>query len=333
MATPYRLQRCHRLAVAADFRQPADGTHRHDRRRSDDACVALPAGSLAGTGRADPPRNLRLLRKGVQRPERREPSAVVLYNNHAGALNPTVAGTPAITIPVVAITAAQGATLDGLIAAGPTTLTWDDDYVAFPYGTGGLISGFSSFGLAADLSFKPNIGAPGGGIYSSYPLELGGATTLSGTSMSSPHVAGGVALILQAKPKLNSQTMMTRLQNSADAKNWSGNAALGFLDHTFRQGAGMLDIVGTIQATTVVEPGQIAVGESQAVPSTTTIQVKNEGAAAVVYDLAHVAGVAAGPNTQSGASYNISGAFDAPATVTFSAPSVVVPAGGTRAST
>ncbi len=38
-------------------------------------------------------------------------SAIVLYNNAAGALAPTVAGTPAITIPVVAITAAQGATL------------------------------------------------------------------------------------------------------------------------------------------------------------------------------------------------------------------------------
>ena len=36
-------------------------------------------------------------------------AAVVLYNNVAGALSPTVAGTPPITIPVVAITAADGA--------------------------------------------------------------------------------------------------------------------------------------------------------------------------------------------------------------------------------
>jgi minor extracellular serine protease Vpr len=68
--------------------------------------------------------------------------------------------------------------------------------------TGGLISGFSSFGLAADLSLKPNIGAPGGCIYSAYPLEAGGYATLSGTSMSAPHVAGGVALIKQARPEI-----------------------------------------------------------------------------------------------------------------------------------
>ncbi|MFO1286420.1 MAG: hypothetical protein U1F49_07755 [Rubrivivax sp.] len=35
---------------------------------------------------------------------------MVLYNNTAGGLSPTVAGTPAITIPVVMITQAQGNT-------------------------------------------------------------------------------------------------------------------------------------------------------------------------------------------------------------------------------
>ena len=227
-----------------------------------------------------------------------------------GALAPTVAGTPAITIPVVAITATQGATLDGLIAGGPTTLTWDDDYVAFPYGTGGLISGFSSFGMAPDLSFKPNIGAPGGGIYSSYPLEQGGAATLSGTSMSSPHVAGGVALVLQARHQRADDADAAReLRGPGQLVGQPGSRIDP--DHAFRQGAGMLDIIGTIQSKTVVDPEHIGVGESAAGPKSTRITVKNEGATAVTYDLGHVAGLATGPNTQSGASYNITGVFDA----------------------
>ncbi|MES2960368.1 MAG: S8 family serine peptidase [Pseudomonadota bacterium] len=254
-------------------------------------------------------------------------AAVVLYNNAAGALAPTVAGPVAITIPVVAITQAQGITLSGLIGTGPTTLTWTNNYVGYPFGTGGLISGFSSFGMTAELGFKPNIGAPGGAIFSAYPLELGGTATLSGTSMSSPHVAGGAALILEARPKFKAQGLMARLQNTADPKNWSGSAGLGLLDHSFRQGAGMLDIVGTIDATTVVEPSQIAAGESAAGPKTTTITVKNEGNSAVTYALSHVAGVASGPNTQTGASYNISNVYDAPATVAFSAASVAVAPG------
>jgi minor extracellular serine protease Vpr len=295
---------------------------------TNDGCAALPAGSLAGRAV--------LIRRGTctfyikaSNALNAGAAAVVIYNNTAGALGATVAGTPAITIPVVTITAAQGATLDGLIAAGPTTLTWTASYVSFPFGTGGLISGFSSFGLAPDLSLKPSIGAPGGAIFSTYPLELGGAATLSGTSMSSPHVAGAAALVLEAKPNTPSNGMAARLQNSADPKAWSGNAGLGLLDHAFRQGAGMLDIPGTVLSTTVIEPPQLAVGESQGGPRTFTLTVKNQGAADAIYDLGHTAGVAAGANTQSGASYMPSGYFIAPASVAFSAPSVAVPAGGT----
>jgi minor extracellular serine protease Vpr len=298
----------------------------------DDGCAALPADSM--TGKAV------LIRRGTCsfyqkafNAQEAGAAAVVLYNNQAGAINPTVAGTPAITIPVVAITAAQGVTLHNLIAAGPTTLVWTADSVGFPFGTGGLISGFSSFGLSADLNLKPNIGAPGGGIFSTYPLELGGAATLSGTSMSAPHVAGGVALILQARPNTSSNAMMARLQNSADPKNWSGNAGLGFLDFAHRQGAGMLDIVGTIQATTVVEPSQLSVGESEFGPKTFTLTVKNEASGPVTYNLSHAAALATGPNNACAAttcpgSYNTTGTFNAPSTVSFSAPSVTVPPGG-----
>jgi subtilisin family serine protease len=252
-------------------------------------------------------------------------SAVVLYNNAAGALNPTVAGTPPVTIPVVAITQSAGQA----IASQPgATLTWGPFTVTSAVSTGGLISGFSSFGLAADLSLKPQIGAPGGLIYSSYPIELGSYATLSGTSMSAPHVAGGVALILEANPRIPAQAMQARIQNTADPKNWSLNPGLGLLDHVHRQGAGMLDIMGTINATTVVEPSQLSLGESEFGPKTFTINVKNGGSNAVTYDLSHIAGIATGPNTQSGSSYAITGFFSAPASVTFSSPNVWVPAGG-----
>src|SRR5262245_41279981 len=291
---------------------------------ADDCCTPLAAGSLAGTAV--------LIRRGTCSFHQKAfngqsagAAAVVIYNNVAGALAITVEGTPAITIPVVTITAAQGATLDAAIAAGSTTLTWTGNFAGFPFGTGGLISGFSSFGLPPDLSFKPNIGAPGGGIRSSYPLELGGTATLSGTSMSSPHVAGGVALILEANPRIPANGMLARLQNAADPKLWSGNPGLGLLDHSFRQGAGMLDIVGTLQARVVIEPSQFSLGESETGPKTVRLTVKNSGDA-VTYALGHTASLAAGPNSTSGASYAISGEFDAPATVTFSAPSVSVPA-------
>jgi len=244
-------------------------------------------------------------------------NAVVLYNNVAGTVNPTVAGVPAITIPVVAITQASGQ----LIAAtAGATLTWGAQTVVSVSPTGGLISSFSSYGLAPDLTLKPNIGAPGGNIFSTIPLELGAWGDNSGTSMASPHVAGGVALLLQARPKTRPDAVKTLLQNSADPKNWWGNPGLGFLDNTHRQGAGMLDIVGAIQATTSVEPSELALGESEAGPATRTLTIENKGNAPVTYNLGHTAALATGANSFT------PGFFAAFAGVSFSAPSVTVAA-------
>lgn len=255
-------------------------------------------------------------------------AAVVLYNNAAGALNPSVATGPVINIPVVAVTAAQGATLDGLIAGGPTTLVWTGNVVGFPFGTGGLISGFSSFGMAADLSLKPDIGAPGGGIVSTLPLAQGGSGPNSGTSMSSPHVAGAVALLLEAKPKTSAQSVRSRLQNSADPTLWSGNPVLGFLEQAHRQGAGMLDIDDTILATTHVEPGKLSLGESSVGPSVQTLTIKNDGGSPVTYDLSHAPALATGPAPIAPATFQSVGSFANFASASFSAASVVVPAGG-----
>jgi minor extracellular serine protease Vpr len=312
----------------------------------DDACTAPAAGSLAGQAV--------LIRRGgcgfhvkASNAQAAGAAAVVLYNNAPGALNPSVAGTPAVTIPVVAITAAQGATLDAAIAAGPTSLNWSAAAVAFPFGTGGLISGFSSFGMAADLTVKPDVGAPGGGILSSYPLELGGSATLSGTSMSSPHTAGVAALILQALPHAalgrdsavvgrNPPPMInmaTRLMNTAKPKNWSGNPGLGLLDHSFRQGGGMIDAVAAVQSQQFVVPGKFSTGESQAGSTVQRLTIRNDALVPVTYTLGHSAGMAAGPNNSTGTIFTVSAFFDAPATVSFSAPTVVVPAKGTASVT
>ncbi|HXW09881.1 MAG TPA: S8 family serine peptidase, partial [Steroidobacteraceae bacterium] len=249
-------------------------------------------------------------------------AAVVLYNNVAGRINPTVAGAMPITIPVVAISDTEGVLINNRLAAGPVTLTWTDDLGSFLSATGGLISSFSSYGLSPDLTVKPDIGAPGGNIYSAYPLEKGGYANISGTSMASPHVAGGVALLVQANPKTPSQVVRTILQNSADPKNWWGNPALGFLDNVHRQGAGMVDIDDAILATTRIEPAKLALGESQAGPATRTLTIRNDGDAAVTYDLSHVPALSTGPNTFTPAFVT---GF---ATVAFSAPSVTVPAKG-----
>jgi len=288
---------------------------------ANDACAALPAGSLAG--------KVVLIRRGTcsfniksVNAQNAGAAGVIIYNNVAGIQNITVAGVPAVTIPVVSVSQASGALINGRIAAGATTLTWTSTLTSEPNTTANVISAFSSYGLSPTLDVKPDIGAPGGFIYSTYPLEKGGHAILSGTSMASPHTAGAVALLLEAHPGLTPDEVRTVLQNTADPHAWWGLPTGPYLDNVHRQGAGMLRIVDAIQTTATVTPSKLALGESEFGPATRVLTIHNNGASAVTFNVSHRSALATGPNT-----FTV-GFFNAPSTVTFSSPSVTVAAGG-----
>lgn len=209
--------------------------------------------------------------------------AVIVHNNVAGNFSGTLGQEPSEPIVAVGISLAAGEYIRSLTEP---TITWTDRSGIFPDPNGGKISSFSSWGLAPDLSLKPDLGAPGGNIYSTYPLEQGGHAILSGTSMASPHVAGAVALMLQANPGTAVEDVRDILQNSADPALLSGFPEDYLLyEHVHRQGAGMVDVDDSILSTTLVKPGKIALGETDGTPITKTVTVHNSNNADVTYDL------------------------------------------------
>jgi minor extracellular serine protease Vpr len=250
--------------------------------------------------------------------------AVVISNNVSGVFNGTLGAPLANPKPVVGISLEDGNFLRA--QATPLTMTWTDQQGSFPSPTGGLISSFSSYGLSPDLVLKPDIGAPGGNIYSTYPIELGAYATLSGTSMSSPHVAGEAALLLQARPGTKAADVRRMLQNTAVPAPWFGNPGLGYLDNVHRQGAGMVHIDKAILAQVVVSPGKISAGEGEAGPYQQVLTAKNSGSSPVTFDLSYVNALSTGGVTTP--SFSTSDA-----SVAFSSGSVTVPAGGSRSFT
>jgi len=292
-----------------------------------DGCNPLPAGSLTGT--------IVLIRRGTctffvkaTNAQNAGAAGVVLYNNTAGALNPTVAGTPAITIPVVAVTDVAGAAINAAIAsAGGATLTWTAQGAYLPQSTGGLISSFSSWGPTAELGLKPDVSAPGGLIRSTWPdQQFGGHNVISGTSMATPHVAGAAAVLLSAGK--SPASIPTLLSNNAVPTVWSGNPATGIFDSPLRQGAGLIKVDRSVVATTTVSPRKISLGEG--VGGAQILAITNSGSAPVTYDLSSQTAISPFPTDSRWPNIWANNGFDAfEETVTFSSPSVTVQPGST----
>ncbi|HDJ96816.1 MAG TPA: hypothetical protein ENG45_01955 [Candidatus Aenigmarchaeota archaeon] len=91
------------------------------------------------------------------------------------------------------------------------------------------VPSWSSRGPTDDGRVKPDLVAPGVGIISTW--KDNSFKSLSGTSMSTPHVSGVVALLLEAKPELKPDEVKEILKSTA--------VDLGYDENT--QGAGKVD--------------------------------------------------------------------------------------------
>lgn len=119
--------------------------------------------------------------------------------------------------------------------------------------TAGKMSYFSSWGPTPDLRIKPEITAPGGGIYST--AEDGKYQNMSGTSMASPQVAGASAVIKQyireKDIKVENTADFTKLLLMNTAKPVLYKEGTPYFVR--QQGSGALDLKNALNTTVVVK--------------------------------------------------------------------------------
>ena len=245
-------------------------------------------------------------------------TAIVIHNNAPGIYHGSLEAPLDPPFIAVSISEEQGMEIRSL--ESPAYITWTGRLGTFPSPTGGLISPASAYGLSPDLALKPDIGAVGGNTYSTYPQDQGRYATLDGVSASSAQVAGGVALLMEARPDTSPQGVRDILQNTADPQLWSLAPGYGFVDHVHRQGAGLLDIDEALLAQTRIEPGKLSLGEGEAGFHYVRLAVENLGAQEVTYDLSF-------ENALSTGGVNEPTYYLSDAAVQFSSASVTVPAG------
>lgn len=121
--------------------------------------------------------------------------ACIIYNNEPGEIGLNLEGGKAL-IPCVSVTMATGEQLAAALEKNPeATITFAEEEALVESSTAYEMSSFSSWGVSPDLKLEPDIAGPGGNIYST--TDEGTYGYMSGTSMSSPNVAGLAALLKQ----------------------------------------------------------------------------------------------------------------------------------------
>ncbi|KAJ1948382.1 hypothetical protein EC988_005195, partial [Linderina pennispora] len=184
---------------------------------------------------------------------------VLVYNFENELMSPTSVS-PNVTIPLVVIKLADGETIQGELKRGTVTLTATNHTVSEINPSGGQVSHFSSWGPDPELYLSPAVGAPGGNIFSTFPLALGGYTSLSGTSMASPYVAGMAALTLQSrKMRVSAGEVKRLILESAHPIN-DGNKTE--LLSPLRQGSGLANIFDSLSALATIDPPQISINST-----------------------------------------------------------------------
>lgn len=120
---------------------------------------------------------------------------VIVHNNNTSGFV-SMQTEEAITIPYLFMLQKAGNEIKAASEAGETvTANFTGETTSIPAPIQGELSSFSSWGLTPDLDFKPEITAPGGNILSTQQEDS--YSLMNGTSMASPHVAGGSALVLE----------------------------------------------------------------------------------------------------------------------------------------
>ena len=119
-----------------------------------------------------------------------------------------------------------------------------------------VIADFSAGGPnGIDLGFKPDVGAPGVNIYSSIPK---GWESFSGTSMASPHVAGGAALLLQRHPTWTPAQVKSALVLTGRPV-WTDSTHRNEVAPT-REGGGLIDLAAANNPLVFASPSDISFG-------------------------------------------------------------------------
>jgi subtilisin family serine protease len=162
-----------------------------------------------------------------------------------------------------------------------------DEIVGLPWAFGGRASYFTSWGGLNELQFKPDVAAPGGEIFSTFPDDRW--STQSGTSMAAPYVAGVAALYVGLNGGRGvhgagfARDLSQRIISSGNpVKAWDSE------DEHYapppQVGTGLIDAAKVIGYTTSIDFDAFALNDTANFVPLHNVTLRNGGDETVVYE-------------------------------------------------
>ncbi|KAK8088381.1 hypothetical protein PG997_003342 [Apiospora hydei] len=170
----------------------------------------------------------------------------------------------------------------------------DGDNVTFvDWAAGGKASDFTTWGAGNDLTVKPDVGAPGGKIYSTY-LD-NSYSILSGTSMACPYVAGVAALWVSqfggraAHGKEWARALGRRIISSGQQLPWydGANTDYNFTAPVEQVGTGLVDAWKVLNYDTQLEFDAMGLNDTHYFNRYHQVELTNNGKENIVYTFSH----------------------------------------------
>jgi len=227
---------------------------------------------------------------------------VVYLNNAKGYLLPASAD----LLPVCIVSSEHADIIKNQMKK---TLTTDSLPGSVPMERAGKMADFSAWGVDYNLNLKPEITAPGEGIYSSVPDNR--YDSMNGTSMAAPHITGATALLNgyleSALPQVTGKDKTLLMQNLMMSTATPLYDKESVLASPRQQGAGQLNLKHAMQAKVVLagDSGKtkISLGDDITNSFTLSFTAENLFDEAVLYDSVSVQVMAEDYITKNGETY------------------------------
>ena len=195
----------------------------------------------------------------VQRAQDAGAIGVVIANNQPG--EPIAMGGDdkhKFTIPAIMVTLDFGKELKAGLAKGDVTAELTTSIMIERPELIDTMAGFSSKGpRSLDALLKPEISAPGSQIVSAKMGSGAEGVQFSGTSMSSPHMAGVIALLKQTHPTFMPAQLKSLVMETAKTMVDKEKKMYPIS----RQGAGRVQVLKALDAPVTTLPSSISLGE------------------------------------------------------------------------